>query len=58
MTTETKSAQRLSKEQWQRLLQEQQDSSLSQSAFCRTKGLCLATFSNWKRKLGSKDSGA
>ena len=49
--TQTSSKKRLSKEQWQALISEQQDGSLTQAEFCRTKGICLATFSNWKRKL-------
>ena len=48
MTQKTK---RLTKEQWQNLISEQQSSTMNQSEFCRSKGLCLATFYNWKRKL-------
>ena len=51
MTQTSSPKKRLGKEQWQALISEQQDGSLTQAEFCRTKGLSLATFSNWKRKL-------
>jgi len=38
-------------EQWQQIIADQQQSGLSQKAFCLRHGLCLATFSNWKRDL-------
>ena len=44
---------RLTKQQWQDLISEQQSSTMNQSEFCRSKGLCPATFYNWKRKLNS-----
>jgi len=43
---------RLSAEQWQSLIDEQQRSGLSQRAFCEAHGLAIATFKNWKRRLG------
>jgi len=42
---------RLSAEQWQRLVEEQGQSGLSQRAFCETYGLTVSTFNNWKRRL-------
>jgi len=42
---------RLSAEQWRRLVDEQQQSGLSQRAFCETHGLTVSTFNNWKRRL-------
>ena len=54
MTQTSSFKKRLSKEQWQALISEQQDGSLTQAEFCRTKALSLATFSNWKRKLSDK----
>lgn len=53
MTQTSTPPKRLSKEQWQNLISEQHSSSMSQSEFCRTKELCLATFYNWKRKLSA-----
>ncbi|MGI9278346.1 MAG: IS66 family insertion sequence element accessory protein TnpA [Endozoicomonas sp.] len=49
-------SKRLGKKQWQALIYEQQNSSVSQSEFCRSKGLCLATFYNWKRKLNPTEN--
>ncbi|TMO72342.1 hypothetical protein CWC16_19825 [Pseudoalteromonas sp. S3776] len=51
MTQTSSSPKRLSKEQWQAQICEQQHGTVNQSEFCRSKGLCLATFNNWKRKL-------
>ena len=51
MSNQIEPNKRLGKEQWQALISEQQNSSMNQSEFCRSKGLCLATFYNWKRKL-------
>ena len=56
--TQATTSKRLSKEQWQALITEQQNSAMTQSAFCRSKALCLATFYNWKRKLHSAESSA
>ncbi len=42
---------RRSKAQWQQLIEAQQSSGLSQTAFCQQEGLSIGTFSNWKRKL-------
>jgi len=53
MTQTTATPKRLSKEQWQALISEQQNSTMNQSEFCRTKGLCLATFYNWRRKINN-----
>ena len=58
MATATTSPKRLSKNQWQALITEQQNSSATQAEFCRSKGLCLATFYNWKKKLGNNDKPA
>lgn len=51
MISEPKSAKRLTKEQWRSLIQEQQQSSLNQTEFCKSRRLCLATFCNWKKRL-------
>ena len=42
---------RRSPEQWQDIIEQQKNSGLSQAAFCKNNGLCLATFANWKREL-------
>ena len=42
---------RRSREQWRQLLDEHAASGQTQTAFCQAKGLCLASFQNWKRKL-------
>ena len=58
MTQATASPKRLSKEQWQALILEQQNSAMTRTKFCRAKGLCLATFYNWKRKLNPPEQAA
>ncbi len=47
---------RRSREQWQRLLDEQSASGQTQTTFCQAKGLCLASFQNWKRRLAAEAS--
>ena len=44
MSNDAPRLKRLSKEQWQRLIEEQQNSSMTQSEFCLSKELSLATF--------------
>jgi hypothetical protein len=44
--------QRHSVTQWQTWLHEFSISGLSQSEFCRRKGLTLSAFYNWRKKLG------
>ena len=51
MISEPKPVKRLTKEQWRILIQEQQQSPLNQTEFCKSRGLCLATFHNWKKRL-------
>jgi len=41
---------------WQRVLQDQRRSGLSQSAFCRQQGIALSTYFWWKRRLRDGDS--
>jgi len=43
---------RKSPKEWQKIIESQQSSALSQRAYCQEKGLNPVTFSNWKRKLG------
>jgi transposase-like protein len=49
--------QRRNRERWQALLAEQRDSGLTQSAFCRERGLALSTFQYWKRQLRDGPAG-
>ena len=42
---------RRSKIEWRQLIDEQAASGLSQKAFCDQRGIPLATFGYWKRKL-------
>ena len=48
-----RSQHRRSHEEWQRLITEQQQSGLSQRAFCREHGLALSSFRNWKQRLAA-----
>jgi hypothetical protein len=42
---------RRSREQWQRLIDEQARSGLSQATFCKAQALSVTTFQHWKRRL-------
>ena len=42
---------RRSREEWQRLIDAQFASGMTQSRFCAANGLSLASFQNWKRRL-------
>ena len=37
--------------QWQRLMDQYEQSGQSQEHFCRVRGIALATFAAWRRKL-------
>lgn len=43
--------QRRSRDEWAQLVAEQQQSGLSQQAFCEQRGVVLSSFRNWKRRL-------
>jgi len=47
---------RCSKSEWQRLIEEQAASGLTQKAFCEQAGIAVATFGYWKRKLRDEGS--
>ena len=47
---------RRSKSEWQELIDEQAASGLSQKAFCGQRGIPLATFGYWRRKLQAESS--
>jgi hypothetical protein len=42
---------RRSQHEWQRLIEEQAASGLTQKVFCAQAGIAVATFGYWKRKL-------
>lgn len=42
--------------EWQELIEEQAVSGLSQKAFCSQRGISVATFGYWKRKLRHESS--
>ena len=42
---------RRSRKEWQRLIEAQSSSELTQAAFCTANGLSLSSFQNWKRRL-------
>ena len=51
MSATTHADKRRDREEWQRLITQQQSSHLSQKAYCQEHGLGLSTFQYWKRKL-------
>jgi len=46
-----------SRQESEALVGEEQQSGLTQSAFCRERGLGLSTFHYWKRKVASAEAG-
>lgn len=42
---------RRSRDEWQRLIDEQAASGQTQTAFCAQRGICVGSFSHWKRRL-------
>ena len=46
-----KPSNRRSASEWQNLIGQQQESGVSQKAFCELNNICLSTFTLWKRKL-------
>ena len=45
---------RRSREAWQRLVDEHAASGQTQRAFCAERGISLASFGNWKRRLAAE----
>jgi putative transposase len=45
---------RRSRETWQRLVDEHAASGQTQRAFCAERGISLASFGNWKRRLAAE----
>lgn len=44
---------RRSRAEWQRLIEEQAGSGLTQSAFCALHGVSVGSFGNWKRRFAA-----
>ncbi len=53
MTNPVFTRQRRSRDEWQRLITDQERVPLSQQAYCHEKALALSTFQNWKRRLAA-----
>jgi len=51
MPSNTRPSVRRSREQWQRLIDEQHNGELTQREFCQQNNLALSSFYNWKRRL-------
>lgn len=45
---------RRSPEQWQAILNEQNNSGMSQQKFCEQEGISFGTFQTWRKRLASK----
>lgn len=45
---------RRSRDEWQRLIDEQAASGQTQTAFCAQRGLSVGSFSHWKRRLSEE----
>ena len=52
------SKQRLSRQRWRELVDEQRASGLSVDAFCKRRGLATSTFFNWRRRFKSEPTSA
>ena len=51
MSTNHRPSVRRNREQWQSLINEQQQSGLTQAQFCQQNKLAVSSFYNWKRRL-------
>lgn len=49
---------RRSREEWQRLVEEQARSGQSQRRFCEARGISVGTLQHWKRKLAGESAPA
>ena len=47
---------RRSRDEWQRLVEQQADSGQTQAAFCAGHGISVASLQNWKRRLTVADA--
>lgn len=51
MSTSHRPSVRRTREQWQSLINEQQQSGFTQAQFCQQNKLAVSSFCNWKRRL-------
>ena len=56
MSGPSKRRVRRTQEEWRQLVDEQRRSTLSQSAFCQSKGISVASLQNWKRRLAGRET--
>jgi hypothetical protein len=54
MSESTRRRIRRGRDEWQRLIDEQADGDLTQTAFCATRGISIGSFQNWKRRLAAE----
>jgi transposase-like protein len=47
---------RRSRDEWQRLIDEQAESGQTQAAFCAERGISVTSLQNWKRRLARSES--
>ncbi len=56
MPSNTRPSIHRSREQWQRLIDEQHSSELTQRDFCQQNKIAVSSFCNWKRRLSQKEA--
>lgn len=56
MSESTKRRTRRSRDEWQRLIDEQAGSGQTQAAFCATRGISVGSLQSWKRRLAASDA--
>ncbi len=56
MPSNTRPSVRRSREQWQRLIDEQHNGGLTQREFCQQNSIAVSSFCNWKRRLSQEES--
>lgn len=56
MPSSTRPSIHRSREQWQRLIDEQRSSELTQRHFCQKNKLAVSSFCNWKRRLSKEEA--
>ncbi len=52
----SESKKRHSRDEWQRLINEQAESGQTQAAFCAARGISVGSLQNWKRRLATPDA--
>ena len=56
MSSDTKRRTRRSRDEWQRLINEQVESGQTQAAFCAARDISVGSLQNWKRRLAAPDA--